>query len=94
LSPIKAPSRFLKTLKGCTAREANRLLERAGQPFWQAETYDHWVRDEQQAERNRVYVENNPVQAGWWAAGGLSVVECGEAEPNQSREDSTLGSAG
>jgi hypothetical protein len=46
-----ASSRFLKTLKGYAAREANRLLERTGQPFWQAESYDHWVRDEKQAER-------------------------------------------
>jgi hypothetical protein len=94
LSPIKAPSRFLKTVKGYTAREANRLLERTGQPFWQAETYDHWVRDEKQAERIRVCVENNPVQAGWWSGrmtfGGR--VRRSGAEP--SREDSTLGSAG
>ena len=62
--PKEAPSRFLKTLKGYTAREASRLLKRTGQPFWQAESYDHWVRDEKQAERIRVYIENNPVQAG------------------------------
>ena len=62
--PREAPSRFLQTLKGYTAREANRLLKRTGLPFWQAESYDHWVRDEKQAERIRVYIENNPVQAG------------------------------
>jgi putative transposase len=63
--PRVALSRFLKTLKGYTAREANRLLERTGEQFWQAESYDHWVRDEKQGERIKVYIEN--------ARGGLSV---------------------
>src|SRR5579863_8375366 len=39
--PQTPPSRFLQTLKGYTARKANRLLNRTGQPFWQAESYDH-----------------------------------------------------
>src|SRR4051812_35464763 len=42
--PRVSPSRFLQTLKGYTAREANRLLGRTGRPFWQAESYDHAVR--------------------------------------------------
>jgi len=40
--PRVNPSRFLQSVKGYTAREANRLLGRTGQPFWQAESYDHW----------------------------------------------------
>ena len=36
--PRVSPSRFLQTLKGYTAREANRMLGRTGQPFWQAES--------------------------------------------------------
>ena len=59
-----APSRFLQTLKGYTAREANRLLGRTGQPFWQAETYDHTVRDDRESDRIKAYIENNPVKAG------------------------------
>ncbi len=35
--PRVNPSRFLQTLKGYTAREANRMLGRTGQPFWQGE---------------------------------------------------------
>lgn len=62
--PREAPSRFLKSLKGYTARQANLLLSRTGQPFWQAETYDHWVRDDKEAERIRLYIVNNPVRAG------------------------------
>jgi putative transposase len=62
--PRVSPSRFLQTLKGYTAREANRVLGRTGRPFWQAESYDHWARDEKQEQRVKTYIENNPVKAG------------------------------
>ena len=62
--PRVSPSRFLQTLKGYTAREANRLLGRTGQPFWQAESYDHSVRDDRESDRIKEYIENNPVKAG------------------------------
>ena len=45
LLPSVPPSRLLKSLKGFTAREANRLLGRTGEPFWQRESYDRWVRN-------------------------------------------------
>jgi REP element-mobilizing transposase RayT len=57
-------SRLLKSLKGATARGANRLLRRTGEPFWQKESYDHWVRDEAEFRRIRAYIENNPVKIG------------------------------
>jgi REP element-mobilizing transposase RayT len=41
LTSIVSPSRLLGSLKGVTAREANKLLGRTGQPFWQRESYDH-----------------------------------------------------
>src|SRR5260370_30677701 len=62
--PRVSPSRFLQTLKGYTAREANRLLGRTCQPFWQAESYDHAVRDDRESDRLKGYIENNPVKAG------------------------------
>lgn len=64
LLPLVAPSQLLKSLKGYTAREANRLLGRTGEPFWQRESYDHWVRDEAEWTRIARYIENNPVKAG------------------------------
>jgi REP element-mobilizing transposase RayT len=64
LLPKAPPSRLLKSLKGCAAREANRLLGRTGEPFWQRETYDHWVRDGHEWGRIKLYIENNPVKAG------------------------------
>jgi putative transposase len=53
-----------RLLKGGTAREANKLLDRTGQPFWQEESYDHWARDDEESSRIIAYIENNPVKAG------------------------------
>ena len=64
LLPLVSPPRLMQALKGATAREANRILGRTGETFWQAESYDHWVRDERELERIAAYIENNPVQAG------------------------------
>jgi hypothetical protein len=33
-------------------------------PFWQDESYDHLVRNDQQFERIRTYIEENTVRAG------------------------------
>ena len=64
LLPRILPSRLMQSLKGATAREANRILGRTGETFWQAESYDHWVRDEKEWGRIAAYIENNPVKAG------------------------------
>jgi len=56
-------SSIMQSLKGYTAREANRVLGRKGR-FWQDESYDHVVRDEAELERIVNYVLNNPVKAG------------------------------
>ena len=57
-------SKIMQSIKGYSSLEANKLLERTGKTFWQAESYDHWSRDA--AEFNRIvkYIENNPVKAG------------------------------
>jgi putative transposase len=64
IEPAIAPDRLLKSLKGATARYANSLLGRTGEPFWQKESYDHWVRNRSEFEKIRAYIENNPVKAG------------------------------
>ena len=64
VTPHVNPSTMLHSLKGFSAREANRLLGRTGEPFWQSESYDHWVRDQREFDRIRRYIENNPVSAG------------------------------
>jgi REP element-mobilizing transposase RayT len=53
-----------KRLKGTTARDANKLLKRTGQPFWQDESFDHWSREPAEFFRIVSYIENNPVKAG------------------------------
>jgi REP element-mobilizing transposase RayT len=64
ITPKISPSRIAGSLKGTTARAANKLLRRTGEPFWQAECYDHWVRDENEFRRIWFYIEENPVKAG------------------------------
>jgi putative transposase len=64
LLPSVAPSLLLKALKGVTAREANRMLNRTGEQFWQRESYDHWVRNDAEWSRIASYIERNPVKAG------------------------------
>ena len=61
--PQVPASKFLCSLKGHTARAANKVLGRTGNPFWQKESYDHWVRDSAELERIRHYIEENPVRA-------------------------------
>lgn len=53
----------LHSLKLYTAIHSNELLGRKGQ-FWQHESYDHVVRDEEELRRIIAYVMNNPVKAG------------------------------
>jgi putative transposase len=55
---------LLRRLKGVSAQDCNKLLGRTGQPFWQAESYDHLVRTAGEFERIRSYILRNPVQAG------------------------------
>jgi len=57
-------SRITKSIKGYTAREANRVLGRTGKQFWQQESFDHWPRDEGEFFRIIEYIENKPVKAG------------------------------
>lgn len=53
-----------QSIKRFSAREANAVLGRTGQPFWQEESFDHWMRDEQEFRVTARYIEQNPVRAG------------------------------
>jgi REP element-mobilizing transposase RayT len=61
--PLVGLPRITHWIKGRTAREANLLLGRTGEPFWQDESYDHWVRSEKEFNRIVSYIEANPVSA-------------------------------
>jgi len=55
---------ILHSWKSFTATEANRLLQRTGQPFWQHESYDHWIRDDEDLAHCINYTAQNPIKAG------------------------------
>jgi len=64
LQPLTTVSVITRWLKGSTARRANQLLCRTGRPFWQDESYDHWVRDNSELQKIVRHIEQNPVRAG------------------------------
>jgi type I restriction enzyme R subunit len=52
----------MHSLKSYTANKCNDVLRQSG-GFWLDESYDHWVRDDDELSRIITYVENNPVKA-------------------------------
>ena len=75
--------RIMNGMKGSTAKAANEILGRTGKPFWQDESFDHWVRTEKEFGNIFRYIERNPVSAGlarrpedWaWSSAGTSVTQ-------------------
>jgi len=61
--PNETLSAIVQSWKRYTAREANKILGRTGQTFWQPEPYDHWIRNDVEHARCCRYVLNNPVKA-------------------------------
>lgn len=51
------------SIQSYTGSKCNEVLGLSG-PFWQRETYDHFVRDEDELIRIIHYIEKNPVVAG------------------------------
>jgi len=62
--PNHTLSGIVQSWKRYPAREANLVLGRAGQTFWQPEPFDRWIRNDTEYERSCRYVVNNPVKAG------------------------------
>ena len=62
--PGQTLSGILHSWKSYTSKEANKLLRRDGKTFWQTESFDHWMRDDDEQVRLVAYVENNTVKAG------------------------------
>jgi REP element-mobilizing transposase RayT len=63
LEPIVPLHKLMGGIKGVSARDANAKLGRTGKPFWQDESFDHWIRDAAQFARTKTYIECNPVKA-------------------------------
>jgi len=80
LEPRLPLAKITGVLKGVAARDANATLGRSGRPFWQDESFDHWIRNSAEFERVQHYIEWNPVRAGlvarpedWkWSSAGSS----------------------
>ena len=64
LRPRVSLRKALMNVKSASARAANAILGRTGQPFWQDESYDHWVRGDRERASITSYIEHNPVTAG------------------------------
>lgn len=78
-------SDIIKSWKQYVAVRANRELGSEGCPFWQRESYDHWVRNPVEFERIAHYIRQNPVKAGlcsqaehwpWSSVGSPAWSEC------------------
>jgi REP element-mobilizing transposase RayT len=55
--------RILQTIKSYTSKLANEKLNRSGQAFWQKESYDNLIRNEDDMASKIQYIINNPVKA-------------------------------
>jgi putative transposase len=64
IAPLAPMAAITKAIKGATARQANHLLGRTGEYFWQDESFDHWIRDDAEFAKVKKYIERNPVAAG------------------------------
>lgn len=60
--PLDSLSNIVKYIKGTSANQINKLLNRNG-TFWQREYYDKIVRDEMMYEKVLKYILNNPIKA-------------------------------
>ena len=64
LRPLVPLRKALMNIKSASARAANAALKRTGEPFWQDESYDHWVRSDRERSSIIRYIHYNPVNAG------------------------------
>jgi REP element-mobilizing transposase RayT len=58
-----ALARIMHGVKGYSGWKANDILG-LREPFWQHESYDHYIRDQNEFARIIKYVLENPVKAG------------------------------
>ncbi|HSU60639.1 MAG TPA: transposase [Bryobacteraceae bacterium] len=68
ITPLVPVPQVMQSLKRFTATQANRILARSGQPFWQDESYDRLIRSDREFRNIARYIETNPVGAGLAAA--------------------------
>ncbi len=64
IAPLMPVPQITKRLKSYTAKLANEMMLQTGHSFWQEEGYDHLVRNRDEWDRIKRYIELNPVRAG------------------------------
>ncbi|MBY0505131.1 MAG: transposase [Bryobacteraceae bacterium] len=64
MTPLVPLPKLMHSLKSITAKQANIALNRTGAAFWQAESFDHMVRNDKEFARIVEYIHYNPVKAG------------------------------
>jgi putative transposase len=52
----------VRAFKSTSAIEVNRQLSRSGQPLWQRNYFEHIIRDEDELNRVRRYIDENPLR--------------------------------
>ncbi len=67
-APLHRPARslgsFVAGFKSIVTRRVNRLRGRPGEPLWQRNYYERVIRDEEELNRAREYIRDNPLK---WA---------------------------
>jgi REP element-mobilizing transposase RayT len=66
--PNELLSEILKSWKQFTSRRAKPMCGVNEKHFWQVESFDHWIRNDEEKARICRYIRNNPVTAGLCAA--------------------------
>jgi len=64
MRPLVPLHKALMNTKSASARAANLILKRTGEPFWQDESWDRWMRNDRERAGVIRYIEENPLSAG------------------------------
>ena len=75
MKPLVPAGQCMQWIKGVSTRKANEILHRTRQPFWQKESYDHWVRSagEGQGSAFHMYLPVQPPAREVKVSGGALV---------------------
>ena len=82
-------SEILQSIKSFSAKEANKHLGRTG-AFWQQDSYDHLIRDDDDFWNQFHYIKNNPTKAGllnWQWQGAKEMVSSEAGRRDASATD-------
>jgi REP element-mobilizing transposase RayT len=61
-SPSKTAGAIIRGFKSTTTRQINLFYNTPGIPIWQRNYYDHIIRNEDELNKIREYIQNNPLK--------------------------------